>query len=170
MNTNSSSATRRVGGEAISAPPTDLNVLLAYENMAAALYASESLATITRQEPAGLVVKLSPWSFAALAEPQWRVEAVVQVRRAHLLVIAAWSAAPDLPVAIEVWLRSCLRQPRAEPQAVAALFRHGAAPDGARSPRLRSVRRIAQEAGCAFFAPGVGEQLSRSASIMSPCR
>lgn len=160
MNTISSPATSFPGIETLAANPTDLHVFLAYENLAAALHASESLTVLSRKDPDGLVVKLSPWSFATLVEPQWRAQAGPHVERAHLLVIAAWSAAPKLSVTIEAWLRSCLARPRAQSLAVAALFHHGEGPDGANSPRLRSVQRIAQEAGCAFFAPGVRDELA----------
>lgn len=161
MNTITSPATPFLGVETLAATPTDLHVFLAYENLASALHASESLAVLTRKEPDALAVKLSPWSFAALAEPQWRAQAAPHVEHAHLLVIAAWSAAPKLSATIEAWLRSCLVQPREQCLAVAALFYTSGGPDDADSPRLRSVQRIAQEAGCAFFAPGVRDELAR---------
>lgn len=160
MNTMFSPAAPQEGAEALPAASTDLNVVLAYENLAAALRASDALAVLTRKEPDALAVKLSPWSFASLAEPLLRAQAVSHVECAHLLVIAACSAAPKLSVTIEAWLRSCLAQPREERLGVAALFHHSGGPDDANSPRLRSVQRIAQEAGCAFFAPGVRDELA----------
>jgi len=160
MNTMSSPAAPLEGAEPLPAASTDLNVFLAYENLAAALRASDVLAVLTRKELDGLAVKLSPWSFATLAEPQWRAQAAPYVERAHLLVIAACSPAPTLSVTIEAWLRLCLAQPREECLAVAALFHHSGGPDDASSPRVRSVQRIAQEAGCAFFAPGVRDDLA----------
>lgn len=160
MNTISLPAAPLAGVEMLAATPTELNVFLAYENLAAALHASESLAVLSRRDSDGLVVKLSPWSFATLAEPQWRAQAAPHVERAHLLVIAAWSAAPKLSVTIEMWLRSCLAQPREQCLAIAALLQNDDKPDDADSPRLRSVQRIAQEAGCAFFAPGVSDELA----------
>lgn len=160
MNTISSPAAPLEGAAAPPVASTDLNVFLAYENLAAALRAAESLAVLSRNDPDGLVVKLSPWSFATLAESQWRSQAAAHVARAHLLVIAACSAAPRLSVTIEAWLRSCLAQPREERLGVAALFHHSGGSDDANSPRLRCVQRIAQEAGCAFFAPGVRDDLA----------
>lgn len=160
MNTISSPATPFLGVETLVATPTDLHVFLAYENLAAALHASESLTVLSRKDPDGLVMKLSPWSFTTLADPQWHAQAGAYVERSHLLVIAAWSAAPKLSITIEAWLRSCLVQPREQCLAVAALFHTGGGPDDADSPRLRSVQRIAHEAGCAFFAPGVRDDLA----------
>ena len=149
-----------VGLDAFSVTPTDLNVFLAYENLAAALRASESLAVLSRKDCDGLALKLSPWSFAALAEPQWRAQAATHVECVHLIVIAAYSAGARLPVAIEAWLQTCLAAVREDDLAVAALLHGSDGPDGAQSPRLRSVQRIAQEAGCAFFAPGLTGDLA----------
>ncbi len=160
MNTISSTAAPLVGVEALAVTPTVLNVFLAYENLAAAFHASEQLTVMSRKDPAGLVIELSPWSFATLAESQWRSQAAAHVARAHLFVIAAYSAAPKLSLTIEAWLRSCLAQPREERVGVAALFHHSGGFDDANSPRLRCVQRIAQEAGCAFFAPGVRDDLA----------
>ena len=160
MNTISLPTVPLADAGTLAAAPTHINVFLAYENLTSALHASESLAALSRRDPDGLMVKLSPWSFATLAEPQWRAQAAPCVERAHLLVIAAWGKAPTLSVTIETWLRSCLAQPREQCLAVAALFHHGDGPDAPNSPRLRSVQRIAQEAGYAFFAPGVRDDLA----------
>ena len=146
--------------DAPSDAAVDLHVLLAYENLAAALRATEMLATLSRKDPDGLAVQLSPWSFAALENSDWRAQAVPYAARAHLIVIAACGAVPRLSAAIEDWLQTCLAQPREDHLAVAALFHRHDRPDGGDSPRLRSVQRLAHEAGCAFFAPGVTGEIA----------
>lgn len=146
--------------DASSVAGVNLHVFLAYENLAAALRAAEMLAALGRKDPTGLAVQLSPWSFAALEDPQWSARAVPYAARAHLIVIAACGAAPRLSATIENWLQTCLAQPREDSLAVAALFHRQDGPDDGDSPRLCSVQRIAHEAGCAFFAPGVTEDIA----------
>lgn len=155
MNMTSILVASHDGAGAPCITPTDLHVFLAYENLAAALRASETLAVLGRREPDGLAVQLSPWSFSALEDPQLCAQAAPYAERAHLIVIAACGAVPRLSAAIEVWLRTCLVQSHEGHLAVAALFHCRDGPDDASSPRLRSVQRIAREAGCEFFAPGV---------------
>lgn len=155
MSMMSTLVTSHDGIGAPSSAPADLHIFLAYENLAAALRASEALAVLRRREPDGLTVQLSPWSFSALEDPQLCAQAAPYVGRAHLIVIAACGAVPRLSATIEVWLRACLAQSHEDHLAVAALFHCRDGPDDANSPRLRSVQRIAYEAGCAFFAPGV---------------
>ncbi len=146
--------------DAPSDAAVDLNVFLAYENLAAALRAAEMLAALGRKDPAGLAVQLSPWSFAALEDPQWSAQAAPYAARAHLIVIAAFGAVPRLSAVIEGWLQTCLAQPRDDSLAVAAFFHRHDGPDAGDSPRLRSVQRLAHEAGCAFFAPGVTGEIA----------
>jgi hypothetical protein len=90
-----------------------------------------------------------------LEDPRLCAQAAPYAEHAHLIVIAACGAVPRLSAAIEAWLRTCLAQSHEGHLAVAALFHCRAGPDDANSPRLRSVQRIAREAGCEFFAPGV---------------
>lgn len=155
MNMMSTLVTSHDGTGISSSMPTDLHVFLAYENLAAALRASEALAMLRRREPDGLAMQLSPWSFSALEDPQLCALAAPHAKRAHLIVVAACGAVPRLSAAIEAWLRTCLAQSHEGHLAVAALFHCRDVPDDANSPRLHLVQRIAYEAGCAFFAPGV---------------
>lgn len=143
-----------------SAAVVDLHVFLAYQNLASALRATEALTALSRKDPDGVMVHLSPWSFATLENPQGRALAVNDMERAHLIVIAAWGAIPRLSTTIEDWLRACLAQRPENHSAVAAFFGRDDHPDGADSPRVRSVQRLAQEAGCAFFGPGVTAEIA----------
>lgn len=137
--------------------PTDLNVFLAYESLGAALRASESLAVLTRRDIDGLTLKLSPWSFASLADPELRTLSMRSIDCANLVVITSCSRALMLPPLIETWLRSCLERRHKASLAVAALFYDGDSPDEPVSPRLRSLQQVVQHAGYAFFAPRVTE-------------
>lgn len=145
-------------------PPTttlDLRVFLAYENMASALHAAETLAAVSRRDPDGFAVQLSPWSFAALENSDWRAQAAPYVERAHLIVIAACSALPPLSSSMEEWLKTLLVRRHAAHPAIVVIFERDTRLDRGGGPRLQSVRRLAQAAGCAFFTPVGAEEIAR---------
>jgi hypothetical protein len=145
-------------GQAHTHSSLEMHVVLAYENLSAALHATEVLTSVSRKDPDGLTMHLLPWSFARLESPEGRALAATDVERANLLVIAESDATPRLSAAIEHWLKTCLTRRREIRLAVAAISRPYDRPNGGDSPWLHGVRRIAQEAGCAFFAsPAVGE-------------
>lgn len=141
--------------------PVDLSVFLAYENLASALFATDTLAALSRRDPNGLIVRLSPWSFAALVDPLRRALATPNVGQANLVVIAGGGARAPLPALMVEWLKSCLVQRGDDRPAVVALFTRGNRPGRVDSLRRRSVERLAQETGCAFFSPGVPGVLAR---------
>ncbi len=150
-------------------PPVDLSVFLAYENLASALFATDTLAALSRRDPDGLIVQLSPWSFAALVDPLRRELATPNVGQAHLVVIAGGGAPAPLPAPMVEWLKSCLVQRGENRPAVVALFTRGAGSGRVESQRRHSVAHLAQETGCAFFAPGVPGSLPDSFDL-PPCK
>lgn len=136
-------------------PPVDLSVFLAYENLAAALFATDTLTALSRKDPDGLIVQLSPWSFSTLLDPLRRASAAPTVGQARLVVIAGGGALAALPGPMVEWLKFCLVQRGDDHPAIVAIFTRGNHPVRAESLRRRSVERLAQETGCAFFSPGV---------------
>lgn len=149
--------------ETLSQSATELRVVLAYENLSAALDAAETLTMLSRKERDGLRLRLSPWSYAALGEPRCRAMALRDVGRADLVVVASRSTPHALSAMVESWLKTCLGR-RGEPRlAIAALFGCDDHRDGTDSPRLQAVQRLAKEAGCVFFAPGLSSGISFSA-------
>lgn len=142
-------------------PPVDLSVFLAYENLASALFATDTLAALSRKDPGGLIVQLSPWSFAALVDPLRRALATPSVGQARLVVIAGSGALAPLPAPMVDWLKSCLVQRSEDRPAVVALFTRGNRPGRVELLRRHSVERLAQETGCAFFARGVPGEFAK---------
>lgn len=137
--------------------PPEMTVVLAYENLSAALWASETLAGLIRQVPDEPPPRLLPWNFSTLGIPEHCAEATAAALRADLIVIATSSAPRLLPESIESWLGKCLADRPGGKAAVAALFRRADLPDRDDSPRLQTVQRLAREAGCEFFSPSVNE-------------
>ncbi|MFZ5496540.1 MAG: hypothetical protein ACOZE5_14545 [Verrucomicrobiota bacterium] len=137
----------------------DLNVFLAYENLSSALFATETLTSLSHRDPDGLILQLSPWSFAALVDPVRCALAAPDVGQAQLVVIAAFGASAPLPRPLEEWLRYCLERRGDERPAVVAFLTRNRRSERTESPRRRSVERLAQETGCAFFCPGVAREL-----------
>jgi len=146
---------------ALSVAAVDLCVFLAYENLSVALQAADLLDALKRKVSADVALHLSPWSFATLEAPEWRSRAMANVRRAHLIIIAASGSVRWFSPAMENWLKTCLRQSRENRPAVAAFLVRDDRLDFAETPRLRAVQRHAQEAGCAFIAPGMAEDIGR---------
>lgn len=138
----------------------ELHVFLACESLSAALGAADALALLIRRDPEGLIVRLSPWSFAALENPRCRALVEPDVEKAALIVLASCNATQRLSAGVEHWLKLCLARRRDASSIVAALFEQGDNADGPDSPRLESVRRLAQEAGWAFFAPKAADEIA----------
>lgn len=143
--------------------PAEMTVILAYENIAAAMWAAETITALLRRIPDGPEPHLSPWSFSTLEDPEYRAHAMAAAVEADLIVIATSSVLRLLPLSVESWLGKCLTGRHNATTAVAAFFGRADLPDRVDSPRLQTVQRLAKEAGCAFFAPGVNEATLRSA-------
>ena len=137
------------------AAPKLLKIILAYENLSAALWAAEAFKRLLHQNPENLETQLSPWSFSTLSDPNYIVQATDAAAEADLIVIAASSSFRLLPTFVEVWLKKGLQVRRSAHTAVAALFGCASRPDRPDSIRLQTVQRLAREAGCEFFTPTI---------------
>jgi hypothetical protein len=130
------------------ATPAPVNVVLAYENLSAALWAGEILARLLQQIPGAR--NLSPWSFSCLHDPESHGEATTAVVQADWIVVATSSGNRPLPDAIEGWLKHSLAK-RGGGGAVTGLSKHGNAPASTSSITMQILQRVAEEAGCGFF-------------------
>jgi len=139
--------------------PFEINVILAYESLSAALWAAETLTGLLRRISGGAEPRLSPWSFSTLENPALRPHATAAAVAADLIVITTSSGFSVLPASVESWLGKSLAERRHATTAVAALFGQPNRPDRADSPRLQTVQRLARDAGCEFFAPQVTEAI-----------
>jgi hypothetical protein len=137
-----------------------LNVLLAYENVSAALWASELITELLQVDPGAPGVSFSPRSFGMLGDPSWIHSTAAKWVDADLVVIACTTDRMVLSRAVEKWLETLLGQYATDPikPAVVAYFRAANVYDNSSSPRLQTVQRIAREAGCKFFAPFVSRE------------
>ena len=89
-----------------------IDVVFAYENLSAALWATDILDGLIRRGPDGPRRHLSPWSFATLGDGHWCSLATAAAAHAHLIVIATSSEAKPLPPPVATWLERCLASPR----------------------------------------------------------
>lgn len=130
-----------------------MKIVLAYENLSAALWAAEAFAGLLHQSPNSAKTQLIPWSFSTLSNPDSNMQATDAAAHADLIVIAASSNFRLLPAFVENWLCKCLSGRRGPHTAVAALFGRANCLERADSLRLQTVQRLAEKAGCRFFAP-----------------
>ena len=142
-----------------------LNVLLAYENVSAALWASELITELLQIDPGAPGVTFSPRSFGMLGDPSWIHSTAAKWVEADLIVIACTSERMVLSRAVEKWLETLLGNYSTDliKPAVVAYFRADEKYDDSSSPRLQAVQRIAAQAGCKFFAPFVSREESEPA-------
>lgn len=137
--------------------PFAMNLVLAYENLSAALWATERLSGVLRSISQGGIPHLSPWSFSTLENPELREQATAAGFQADLLVVATSSVTQRLPAAVENWLGKCLSGRRSPATAVIAFLGCANLLDQADSPRLQTMRQLTEDAGCQFFSPSVTE-------------
>jgi hypothetical protein len=135
--------------------PAVFNIVFAYDNLAAALWATEALDSFRAQLPDGAEPRLSPWSLATLENRACRAEATAEAVGADLIVVAISNRFSQLPISVEGWLRTVLAGRRKTSITVAAVFGDADLMDGADSLRLQTMQRLAEEHGCEFLAPGV---------------
>lgn len=139
-----------------SSAPAEMKVVLAYENVAAAVWAMESLRGLL-QTTEHMRSHLSPWNFSIL---QRGPGADTAAKEADLIVIsAAGNDERALPRGVERWLGKCLAHRRNSKTAIAALLGEPTNPDRAESPRLQRLQQLAHDAGCEFFAPSVTDTM-----------
>ena len=137
------------------------NVILAYDSISAALWASENLTDLLRKKHGDPAVNLSSWNFGVLSNPAWSDLATADTLNADIIVLSTTSKIMQvLPPAVEHWLGKCLsRQHNGTRLSVVAFFRCGDNLDGVDSPRLQKVKQLVQKAGGFFFAPAITEEI-----------
>lgn len=136
-------------------PHETLNVLIAYDDLAAAQRAMRLFARVGRGQTDDLhtddlLCQPQLWRFDLLADPDWRKCAASDALRADLIVVAA-SSPLALPRPVQSWLARCLARKQGAHAAVVALLRtdaHTRSPD---SPGLQFLQSAATEAGLDFF-------------------
>lgn len=131
------------------AEPAPLNVVFAYENLSAAVWAGEIIDRLLQQIPG--VKNLSPWSFSSLNDPRFHGPAMAAVIQADWIVVATSRGSRLLPKKVENWLKESLAQ-RGQDGAPATLVGAADLPSGTCSPAMEELQRLADEVGCGFFA------------------
>ena len=134
-------------------PHEAINVLIAYDDLAAAQRAMRLFARIGRGETddlhaEDLLCQPQLWPFELLTDPDWRKCAAADAQRADLLVISA-SSPCALPRTVQTWLTACLTYKQGAHAAVVALLRTGM--ESSNCPNLRFLQSAATEAGLDFF-------------------
>ncbi len=132
-----------------------LNVLIAYDDLAAAQRAMRLFARVGRGQiddlhSDDLLCHPQLWRFDLLADPDWRKCAAEDAERADLIVVAA-SSPSALPRAVRNWLSACLARKQGAQAAVVALLRTDAHTEAPDCPSLEFLQKAANEAGLEFF-------------------
>lgn len=134
-----------------------MHVTLAYENLSAALWASETLPGLCRQFAPGSEPCFTTWNFSALGERSREAQVTAATRRADLIVIAFSDSHRPMPASVETWLQKGLAQRRGARPPIAALFGAAEPSGGSESSTLRALQGITKQAGSALLAPSVDE-------------
>jgi hypothetical protein len=138
--------------------PEGVSIFMAYNNLSAALWATETLTGLFRQLPHSPEPHLSPQCFSTLEDPRFRAHATAVAVQANLIVVSISSELNRLPDFVESWLEKCLAAKRDTHATVVALFGRPGFPDPADSPRFRSMRCLAEQTGCTLFAPWLADE------------
>jgi len=137
----------------IAAGRKSLNVVIAYDGIAAAQQAVDALDALKLRVPDGAVtVRISTWWFGFLEDAEKLKKATAAAIEADVLVIAA-NIGLELPSSVKAWLQESLAKNRKSDVAVVALPGKRDRKDKPDPPHIQVVQRIAREAGALFFAP-----------------
>jgi hypothetical protein len=130
-----------------------LDVVIAYDGIAAALKALDTLASLHLPESAGAVMlRASTWCFRFLEDMvQWN-KATAAAAEADLLVIAAVNGV-DLPRPVKTWLRTGLARNQRSGVTVVALLGDEDREENPKSGRFRFVQQTTRHSGARFIAP-----------------
>jgi len=127
------------------------NVLIAYDDVAAALRAMRLFSYLEREHGEGLKLEAKCWRFDLLEDDAWLELAVEEGIKADLLILSA-SSKSELPAAVQGWIKACLVLKRGSEAAVVGLFGTEEEMDQAASG-LQFLRRATEKCGLVFFAP-----------------
>jgi hypothetical protein len=126
-----------------------LDVVVAYDGIAAAQQAVDVIAALKSHFPAGdVVLRVSSWWFRFLQDAAQLTKATAAATEADVLVVAA-NRGTELPASVNAWLDKSLAKNRKFDVAVVALV----GPDQSRSARFRTMQRTARAAGALFLTP-----------------
>lgn len=130
-----------------------VNVVVAYDGIAAAQNALDAIDSMKRRDPpASLIVHVSTWWFHLLDKPGPLSSATAAAIEADVLVISA-SIHARLPKSVKAWLQESLAKNRRSDVSVVALLgeeHRDSMPD---SPRFQILQRIARASGARLCLP-----------------
>jgi hypothetical protein len=92
------------------APALPVDVLFAYDDVAAAREAMNTIASSLRQQCPPAAMQPMLWRFAQLREPRWREMAITDGVRAQMIVVTLPNSSAELPVDIEAWIAAVVAQ------------------------------------------------------------
>ena len=139
-----------------------LQVIIAYDDLAAGRRAMRLLADIGRQLGEQTEFTPMPWSFDLLADVDSSEAAASDAVQADILILATSAKVGPLPVAVSRWTEGAIRRKRGTSAAVVALFGPDGCPDEDATPRVEFIRKASLEAGLDFFAPRPRYQFERT--------
>ena len=144
-----------------------LLVFMAYADRPAGEKAMSGIANLARIFQDHLEIQPLPWSFTALADPDWRAQAEHEAASADILLVSSDLPNP-LPPVVEDWIEGIIRAKHGSETAVILLLGAEGRWDSIASPRLQRLRSAARRAEVDFFAPsldahtlGLGAALER---------
>ena len=132
-----------------------INVVVAYDGMAAAQNALDAIESLKRRDPPhALIIRVSTWCFRFLEDAGPLGRATAAAIEADVLVIAA-GIESGLPQSVKGWLKASLAKNRKPDVSVVALLGRESGEDAPDSPRFQVVRRIARASGARLCLPQV---------------
>lgn len=147
---------------------TPFNVVIAYEDFAAARRAKRLYESLLRALGDELAFDLSLWRFEVLALPRLREVATQQAAEANMVIVST-SAERDLGREVKQWLETGLKQRENFPTSLVALSGGcGVAYDS--NPAHVSLRAMAFRYQLDFFAHTVDEDELGLARVSRPAR
>ncbi len=132
-----------------------INVLIAYDDVAAAQRAMRLFARVGRGQTEDLqteelLCQPQLWRFDLLADSDWGECAAIDALRADLIVVSA-SSPVALPRPVQSWLSACLARKQGAHAAVVALVQTDTHMEPSDCPSLGFLQAAATEAGLDFF-------------------
>lgn len=136
-----------------------LNVLIAYENLAAGQRAMRLCWNLACQQEGDLSLHPRLWRLDLVADPVYAGFAIADAVQAELFIVSISSQA-ELSKPARHWLKLCLAIARkqATSAAMVALLGTDDQINESYSPNFQFLRSVAQEAGLEFFIPFAGRK------------